>query len=392
MNMEKIEDFQKDKNLKEKHDLQIVEDESDKIIRSPETEMVKNTDHVNKEKKAQKSEEQNILTQKKIAGIYNIVGKNIDKPGIKNIANQILDNRLVTPTEKKRNEVEKTEEDIKEIKEVEGRVNQELIKLGLEPDFKISPKDVHILLRKRNVLKFPAGYVNQDQKGINLIRENGKTLYVELAQKFLSFISKNKSTAMDDSHVYTHESIHEKSYHKYRIRSQGDGSRMAVNSYRIGYDVSSSYKNGNFKEALFEGFNEAVVEATTVDIVNQKNKERGIEAVIETPSHYKFNIDIADKIAEKVAEVKGETKEDVWIRFKKEQFTGNMMHLRDVEQAFGADSLRVLASMDALTPFAVKPLYKLYFSTNSKIVKNITANLIFFRKRVARYIRETFRL
>jgi hypothetical protein len=45
--------------------------------------------------------------------------------------------------------------------------------------------------------------------------------------------------------------------------------------------------------------------------------------------------------------MKGETKEDVWKRFKRGEFTGEMMHLRDVETAFGAHSLEILAMMES---------------------------------------------
>ena len=52
---------------------------------------------------------------------------------------------------------------------------------------------------------------------------------------------------------------------------------------------------------------------------------------------------------EKIAEKNSESKEAVWMRFKKGEFTGEMMHLREVERTFGKGALRVLAALGSGT-------------------------------------------
>jgi hypothetical protein len=54
-------------------------------------------------------------------------------------------------------------------------------------------------------------------------------------------------------------------------------------------------------------------------------------------------MEIIDLVIDKIAAKKGESKDEVWNRFKKGFFDGSMMHLRDVEETFGKGSLRVFA-------------------------------------------------
>ena len=295
---------------------------------------------------------------------YNFIGKNSEQPKLKRVAKVILEKELKTAKEKEiPNEVVKTEEEINEIIEVENSINQELIDLGLNPDYKINPEDVHIVLTKRtNPFSFTAGTHNPLEPGIVLNRQDGDTFYVQLMRKILS---KFKPIITSDEirnlqvPIFTHESIHDKQIHKYRISNEKNGSPK-VSAYRLGYHVISEKP----EDEWFAGFNEAVTEKTAMDIVNKKRKDYEKELI--SKSHYKFTIDIVDKIVEKVAKLKGENKEDVWKRFKAGQFTGNMMHLRDIENAFGKNSLRVLGSMVAVVRKEWKSSYMIYFTTDDE--------------------------
>lgn len=295
---------------------------------------------------------------------YNFIGKNSEKLEVKKTATEILDQKLNTASEREiPNEVEKTEEEIKEIKEVENSINQELLDLGLKPDYRINPEDVHVLLAKRtDPLRFRAGSHSPLEPGVVLNRVNGSTLYVQLVHKILSkfrpIITDEKIRDLEDS-TLTHEFIHDKSIHKYRISNEKDGSPK-VSNYRLGYNILSDKP----EDEWFAGFNEAVTEKTAMDIINKNRKQE--ERELKSKSLYNFNVDLVDKIAEKVAKDKGETKEDVWKRFKAGQFTGNMMHLRDIENTFGKDSLRVLASMIAVVRKEWKGSYYTYFTTDNK--------------------------
>jgi D-mannonate dehydratase len=54
-----------------------------------------------------------------------------------------------------------------------------------------------------------------------------------------------------------------------------------------------------------------------------------------------------DSILQRLAERSGESVEAVWERFQRHHFSGNMMHLRDIERAFGPGTLRVYATVRA---------------------------------------------
>lgn len=305
---------------------------------------------------------------------YNFVGKNSEQPEVKEAAMEILDQRSKEAKEKKiPNEVPKTETEMQEIKEIENSVNRELKDLGLEPDYQINPDDVHIVLVKRtNPFHFRGGSHNPMEPGIVLNRENGKTLYVRLMHKIISkFEPIITGDELKDLQVpiLTHESIHNKSYHSHRISKEKDGS-LGVSAYRLGYHIMSDKP----EDIWFAGFNEAVTDKTMLDIMN-KDKKEGEEKMV-SKSRYKFNLDLVDKIVEKIAIAKGETKDDVWKRFKVGQFTGNMMHLRDIEKVFGKDSLRVLAAMPAVLQKEWRKTFETYFTTNDEEEKREIAKMI----------------
>jgi hypothetical protein len=89
-------------------------------------------------------------------------------------------------------------------------------------------------------------------------------------------------------------------------------------------------------------------------------------------------IEIVEIIIQKVAEKKGEDRELVWQRFKRGLFSGEMMHLRDIEETFGKGSLRILASLESEdVPVA---MVKKYFESENETEKNAIAREISEKK------------
>jgi hypothetical protein len=168
-----------------------------------------------------------------------------------------------------------------------------------------------------------------------------------------------------------HENIHLKSYSKEGIQKKGEGDDYFFGNLKTGYE---SKGRDNYKP-LFEGLNEAVVQKTTRDILDKHGISSGHLA-------YPAQIEIVDIIVKGLAEHEGKTNEEVWDELKRNQFTGKMMYLRNVEKVFGPGSLRVLASLtgDLLDhPFELKGeefLYKEFFKTKSQKVRNILAKVI----------------
>jgi hypothetical protein len=252
-----------------------------------------------------------------------------------------------------------------QIKKIENLVNQEILNLGLEPKYKINPDDIRIILEK-DIFSSKQNNYDYLKNRISLYRLDDQALHIKLIRKVVSCVMKTLTTeefAEMENFILKHEMVHSGSYKKY-IVSKKEGEDTKVSKYRLGYHLS--YQKDKMKKSLFGGFNEAIVDATTIDIVNNENKDSNKEMISRVSfSSYKFNLSLVDKIASKIAQVKGETKEDVWNRFKAGQFTGNMMHLRDVETVCGEGSLRVLAMMPTVVSKKNQKLFDLYFSTEN---------------------------
>ena len=149
-----------------------------------------------------------------------------------------------------------------------------------------------------------------------------------------------------------HEGIHLSSHQKFHLF---EGS-LPIATYRAGY-TNMDFRKRPHREH-FRGFDEAVVDMTTRELIekNWKNLSANLHFTGEDKSYleslktatdtgYGEYDQIIDFVIDGVAERKGEARDIVWNRFKKGVFTGEMMHLRDVERVFGKGTLRILAHL-----------------------------------------------
>jgi len=118
------------------------------------------------------------------------------------------------------------------------------------------------------------------------------------------------------------------------------GIEPRMQNYRGGYAVEKTTEKKISHHNY--GFNELVVNRTVLDIINKhmndlKKKfnlsQEDIDSLdLGTYNDYKG---VLDAVA------------NDWMVVKKAQFTGNLMHLRQVEKQFGPNTLRVLAMLEA---------------------------------------------
>ncbi len=165
-----------------------------------------------------------------------------------------------------------------------------------------------------------------------------------------------------------HEAIHDVSVRNFRVSENPDTYYPQV--YRTGYRVESHEKS------QFIGFNEGVVEMTVLHIIDLFKDEiqselRMIEEDLpqEVPASNNFNVDtdhhsyqlqvsFVDDVLVRMAKksLKKLQKEGIGISFKQAllterekmirgQFTGNMMHLREIEKLFGRGALRFVSAL-----------------------------------------------
>jgi len=149
-----------------------------------------------------------------------------------------------------------------------------------------------------------------------------------------------------------HEGIHLASHQKFHLF---EGS-LPIATYRAGYTNMDFCKRPHREH--FRGFDEAVVDMTTRELIeknwqnlsstlhfNENDKAYLGSLKTATDTGYGEYDKIIDFVIDGIAQNKGEAREAVWNRFKKGVFTGEMMHLRDVERVFGKGTLRVLAHL-----------------------------------------------
>lgn len=312
---------------------------------------------------------------------YNFVGKNADKyiEG----ASEYLENKKnssMGQTDEFPKELDKKQSDIEDIEKISNGINNELKELDLPPNFTVDPKQIHFLRTKRI---FNGGAYNQNNEQItidrskNLLAMANNAIYQALVN--LTNINVNKKTAQFETIL--HESVHHASYSKHSIKETPE--TTLLNPYRIGYRF-----NANDDLDYFRGLNEAVVQKTTQDILfkmyNSNIIQKSVHKTLFNMNHSYFSeMMILENIMGKISKEKNEDKKEVWKRFKKSQFTGEMMHLRDVEKACGPGSLRVLASMNPKnTNYAKQLLYYTYFSTNKKKLKESIARILLKREKI----------
>lgn len=296
---------------------------------------------------------------------YNFVGKNLNRKEGKSFKKS-LDSWREEALFKLENEINKTSEDIILIDKAKNILNEELKNLGLKPNFDIKLEQIHIFSSKS--FKKGGEYNAIDQQ-VNVFHSNSTFCFIiDVLDEFIKkIIYKNKEKRDEELGTLIHEFIHSHAHNKFKIEKKEK--ENLISNYRTGYQVDR-FNDKN----LFSGFDEAVVDKMSYDLLFHYHKNFGkdsfgkkiYESLVKLDSGYLIHIETIDKIITRIAEVNYETNEEVWKRFKLGEFTGNMMHLRDVEKAYGAGSLRILANMPAEAKYKNLTYYYEYFATNNK--------------------------
>lgn len=236
-------------------------------------------------------------------------------------------------------EVEKDETEIALVNLVNDCLKEEFEGLDMVPLDKIKPSQIHMMSDE--------GFDNFFQKhGIQNATDAavGRAVVIDKS----AYVNKEALKGyLEELSVILHESIHLLGYDKYSI----DRKEASITTYRIGYVVRNLKSDD--APALMIGLNEAVVEKLTLEIL-EKNKIKIVERLnIQSQEDwesgigksYSTEIAMLDLLTAKISVTNGEPQESVWSRFKKGHFTGEMMHLRDIDRAYGRGSMRVLSHM-----------------------------------------------
>ncbi len=308
-----------------------------------------------------------------------MLGKNLKIEDIEDI-NQAFSAEKAKAEEPMPGELVKSDDEIKFIQKINDYLSEEIENSGTKKDYEISQKQIHFLPQDLFQKNFPE-------------TEIGRKTAIQ--PPFFDQTYINKTLCQDDLMKYylmMHESVHILSIKKYYVDED------SIMPYRSGYGIIHPEETETDPHEHFRGLNEALVEKIVIDIFTKHKQEICKEFNISDfyydylmpRTRYNYYIDILDFIAAKIAEKNSDAKENVWRRFKKGIFTGEMMHLRDIEKTFGKGSLRILAALES----AVKPNFSYeesaekimrYFQTESETEKNEIAKEILNEEEITKY-------
>lgn len=170
-------------------------------------------------------------------------------------------------------------------------------------------------------------------------------------------ISKGKSLIFN---ILLHEMIHMASCKKIFVAKK-DKQDFGLAVSKTGYGISNS---SDVNHEHFRAFNEAITSAVVSEIWEKNWRE--IASTIDEPE---MPTDLPNQLeTEKAETVKSflnlvanfynQDPEEFWQEVKRGMFSGQMMHLRKIERAWGPGSLRVLAALGSATKKDA-PEYKL---------------------------------
>lgn len=151
-----------------------------------------------------------------------------------------------------------------------------------------------------------------------------------------------------------HEGVHAVSHQKHWLDVPG----KRVNEYRVGYQVANTAKRGE-EHTHLEAFNEGVTEMTVEHMFHKYRQDIMEKFSVSTSDlkDSKFSYPLFRGVVNNICEGLASYENDenirpmqVWERIKRGQFTGEMMHLRDIERTYGRGALKILDALQSEFP------------------------------------------
>jgi hypothetical protein len=224
--------------------------------------------------------------------------------------------------------------------------------LGLDYEVSINSNQIHILNNQgfEHIVKEIHGQQHTAESTVGFHNSKFESIFIN----FSAFSDrKNELPFNQKTDFYLtllHEIIHLVSFHEYKGYYKNEKENY-FEEFRTGYRLKSQ-NSSSYGE--MRGLDEAVVEKLTTEIINKHKTEfakliglRVSGEIKDSGIDSKFLrwMEILEIIILKISEIKKEDRVETWKRFKKGLFTGEMMHLREIENIFGKGSLRMLALM-----------------------------------------------
>lgn len=260
---------------------------------------------------------------------FNFVGPNIT-PKIEALAAHDLASAQRKANIFQEGELKKTPEELAAIEFFDGLLKMEFLDLEIPEVPELRPERFHIMSEAwcdANMGKSDHGaYFSFGDNAVLSRRRSGSRL--------------------DFYNTISHEAIHSVSRQKHWV----DIEKKKIDSYRVGYRVKN-VSNQDSPHVHLKAFNEGVVETTAEEFFTRNSQAIGKKLSIPerelekcTFGYVTFRRVVKD-LCQGLAQAQNGKPQDVWNKIKKGQFTGEMMHLRDIEFAYGKGALRILDAL-----------------------------------------------
>lgn len=236
-------------------------------------------------------------------------------------------------------EQEKTERDILRVETVREFLGKlfERLNLPQEQCF-IEPNQIHFLSKEA----FEENFAHMESGVGGFFRVGDRAIFMNEAMLPGDEPVDEELLKLSD---LSHESIHLASHSKTLANARPDHT-VSFGNYRTGYQIV----NVGEDDSKFKGFNEGVVcvtdrlmlsgEAEEIkkrfNLTDEQMQKVGLNAYVQ-------NQMLVHIINAKIAEYRKENPSTSMTRIVRGQFTGDMMHLRDVEDIYGKGSLDLLS-------------------------------------------------
>lgn len=242
-------------------------------------------------------------------------------------ARKYLENSFLIGREPVEGEEPKTEKENRMIQMVNLFLMQEFKRLEIEESFiPISPEQIHLLSQE----------VYKEETG----REDTNHGFAVPTAKAVCI---NKGSRSQNSFFATlfHEMVHLASHQKFYAHPES----QKVQMYRIGYGVVNQEEKEKFR-----GFNEFLTDLTVHEIWRKGGNQLQEELSFTTEEANTIPLKYFGKykglfreIIIRMAESNQEEPQETADRVLKGMFTGEMMHLRDIEKVYGENALEILS-------------------------------------------------
>lgn len=243
----------------------------------------------------------------------------------KSVVNQVNEHIETLEIKSFKTEEEKTPQDEAVLNELFSILAKEYQELDLPEDYfyELNKNKIHFLSNDEFIKAVPAA------KNIKI----GASAYPGG-----SYIIRRDafSTPLQFYKANLHELIHSASFKRFSLSHK----TSQIGLEKLGY-----------KTDKFSGFNEAMTDLMTMEFL-EKDKENLRLLINFSDEEFKAlekslypYYSVVEKIISSVADNNQEDKVGTWKRFKKGMFTGEMMHLRDIEKRYGDGALSKLASL-----------------------------------------------